>query len=129
MHRGFTLLELLVVLSLASLAVGIVVPAIGAQIAQARFRSQVVQVQDVLVSLPWRARESGATQSYSARELATLLGGENGIGEQLQLPVPLEYDARGLTKGGRVTWVRADGERVTWAIGRNFGDVVRLESP
>lgn len=104
--RGFTLLELLVVLALLGLATGLVAAPSYRMITSWRRATQAEQVLGELVALTARARERGQALALDAgavpRSTLTLLPD----GWTLQLGQPLQIRPNGACSGtdGRLSW-------------------------
>lgn len=108
---GFTLLELLVVLTLVALVAGVVAPIASRGLEAARERAAVADLRALLEGLPVRVFRQGAPQSYDASALERLLG-ELPPGWNLRLAEPLHYAASGAAGGGSVT-LQAPARTVT----------------
>lgn len=118
--RGFSLLELLVVMALLALVSGMVLPTIGRQLDASRRRGVDAQLHEVLNALPLRARAAQEPQTWGPAELRAELE-DAPADTQLRLSEPLRYDARGLATGGRVELL-LDGKVVQqWAVQANSG--------
>ena len=105
--RGFTLLELLVVLALVALVTGLVAPVAYKGLSAARERGALADLSALLEGLPMRAFRSGAAQSYDGRVLASLLP-ELPAGWRVVTEPELRYAASGVAGGGVVRLLNAD---------------------
>jgi len=124
-RRGFTLLELLLVLTLAALATALVAPNIAQRLRQSEERSLIERVEDLLAGLPSRARQAQQASSWSVEQLSAPLALDPE--PQLRLSGPLQYDARGLAAGGTVLLQKGERTLASWRIERHVGHVKRLD--
>ena len=122
--KGFTLLELLLVLVLVGLATGLVAPQLAGRLQAAETRGYLERVDDLLANLPHHARQSQQFQRVGGEELRVRLG-DLSDAYVLELPEPLQYDARGLAKGGTVILRQGDTLMATWHIEAPLGTVHR----
>ena len=123
---GFTLLELLVVLSMVALVVGLVGPSTWRQLQAARERGAVSDVEAALVSLPLQAFRRGERLSVSGEALAGGLAEPLPDGWRLEADPPLAYGPQGIAQGGQVRLRDAAGIRARWSIAPLTGEVRRL---
>lgn len=134
-ERGFTLLELLVVLMILALGAAVATPAVMRLVASVGRQNQIDQAMLVLQSLPVtamrqnRAVELPETSGYSPA-LAVLAQGNQTIqwpaetqealrDFRIWLPQPITYRANGACTGGDTYWELAGGFRL----------LIRLEAP
>jgi general secretion pathway protein G len=94
---GFTLLELLLVLTLVALLTGLVAPRMWQWLQGARMRAGIDGIRAELEALPQRA-------FADAQRVAVVAGGPLPLpdGWRLELASPLVYEANGMTAGGRL---------------------------
>ena len=122
---GFTLLELLVVLSIVAMMLGMAAPAAWRAIEAARERAAVQELVSSLQRLPLEAWQSGRPLAVGAAELERGLSNWPGNWSIL-LPERLEYGSNGVAKGGTVA-VLVDGRRQhAWRIEPRTGRVLPL---
>ncbi|MDL5032869.1 prepilin-type N-terminal cleavage/methylation domain-containing protein [Pelomonas sp. APW6] len=100
-RRGFTLLEVLVVLALLGLAAGVAAPRAMQAMAGAQERGWRNDVMARIESLPARAFLSGQPISMTAEALLRELPPPRD-GITLELRQPLRYTALGLAVGGEL---------------------------
>lgn len=110
---GFTLLEMLVVLSLLALAVGITAPRAVSWLDAARERGWRDDLRAYLESIPVRAFLSGEGRSYVSGDLLKSVPGAPDV--EVRLPEPLVYDERGVASGGTVEFYRGATKEV-WRV-------------
>lgn len=109
--RGFTLLEIIVVLAIMGLVAAVATPAVVRGIDSWRRQAQADALMDQLRALPARARAAGRPIEVSAAALA----GESpplhvDEGWTLAVPEPWQVQSNGVCQGGRVEL--HEGERV-----------------
>jgi prepilin-type N-terminal cleavage/methylation domain-containing protein len=105
--RGFTLLEMLVVLALLALVTGLVAPAMVRNLAAARERGVESDLRALLAQWPVQAFEKG--EAIEVDEAALRARVDLPEGWRIELPQPLRYTADGVASGGTVRLV--DGRR------------------
>lgn len=127
--RGFTLLELLVVLALMAMLMGIAVPGAVRALESARERGAVAELQVLLDGLPVEAFKSGRELSVTASELQTRLREriEWPAGWHLSAESALRYGPSGVAIGGRVVLDAGDHRVATWAVEPVTGVAVRTD--
>jgi general secretion pathway protein G len=123
--RGFTLLELVVVMALMSLMTALVGPRLWGWVSATRYRADIDRVLIALQSLPSATYFSGRYRQVSS---SADLGLELPPGWVLDIERPLRYEANGMTNGGTV--ILQDGERTlaAWQIIAPAGEVRSLET-
>jgi general secretion pathway protein G len=94
---GFTLLELLLVLSLVALLTGLVAPRLWQWVESARVRAGIDGARAELEALPMRAFASARRVRVDAEAPLPLPGGW-----RVELAAPLVYEANGMTAGSRL---------------------------
>lgn len=121
-RRGFTLLEMLVVLALMALATGIVLPRMSGWLDSVQERGWRADLRAYIEAMPVRAFLSGEAKRLDAPAiLAAVPGGPPGV--ELYLPEPLTYDPTGVASGGRVQFTRG-GVREVWVVQPISGRIV-----
>ena len=121
-NRGFTLLEMLVVLALMALATGIVLPRMSGWLDSVQERGWRADLRAYIEAMPVRAFLSGEEVRLDAPAiLAARPGGPPGL--ELLLPEPLIYGPTGVASGGRMQFKRG-GVREVWVIEPVSGRVV-----
>lgn len=112
--RGFTLLEMLVVLALVALATGIVLPRMAGWMDSVQERGWRVDLRAYLTGLPVRAFLAGDAMTIDAARLAEAVpGAPQGV--NVRLREPLAYSAAGVASGGQLELLRG-GVREVWVI-------------
>lgn len=120
--RGFTLLELLVVLVMLSLLTGLVAPLAVNGLNAARERAVAAELRALLEGLPVRAFSAGAAQTYDAQALSKLLD-DMPAGWVIKLDAPLQYSLSGVASGGEVNLLAAGRTPVRWRVRPVSGEV------
>lgn len=122
--RGFTLLELTVVLSLVSLLTALIGPRLWGWVASARDRAEIDRVSSALQSLP-----SATFFAGRARQIATAtdLGVTLPEGWYLETPTPLFYASNGMASGGRIALKDRGETRAEWQVEATTGEAILLE--
>jgi len=120
--RGFTLLELLVVLVMLSLLTGLVAPLAVNGLNAARERAVAAELRALLEGLPVRAFSAGAAQTYDAQALNKLLD-DMPAGWAIKLDAPLQYSLSGVASGGEVSLLAAGRTPVRWRVRPVSGEV------
>lgn len=123
-RRGFTLLELLLVMALAALLTGLVAPRMWQWVEGARLRAGVDAARASLEALPRQAFGEARRVSVGAGGASLRLP----EGWRLELSAPLVYEANGMTTGGRVR-LEADRKTVAdWIVVPPAGTVRNAEA-
>lgn len=125
--RGFTLLELLVVLALVALVTGLVAPAAYKGLTAARERGAVADFTALLESLPMRTYRSGSDRSYDSKALTALLP-ELPEGWSVAAEPHLQYAATGVAAGGVARLVSPAGPVLTLRVRAVSGEVSTSDS-
>ena len=120
--RGFTLVELVVVLALVALATGIATPAVVRGLAAARERGVLADVRVLLEGMPVRAVQSGSGLDIDAVALHRLVP-ELPEGWRLDVDPPLRYAPNGVTAGGAVRLLIPGRDPTTWRVAAVSGRV------
>ena len=123
-RKGFTLLELLVVMALMALAAGLVTPAVQRSIGAARERAVAGDLAALLDSLPVRAFQRGSELTVDALLLRQWLP-DLPEGWKIDMPQSLKYSATGVATGGRVIVLAPGQQPMEWTIGVVTGQAVR----
>jgi len=123
--RGFTLLELLVVLAIVALMTGLVAPAMLRGVAAARERGAASDLQNLLEGLPVRAFQRGGALELDANALRGLMP-ELPEGWQLDVTPALRYGASGVAAGGTVRLLGPGREPLAWRVAPVSGEVTRV---
>lgn len=112
---GFTLLELLVVLTIVALSIGLVLPSASRWVDAARERGWRADLRATLAGLPVRAFRQGEALALDAPALRALQP-ELPADLNLRLPQPLRYTAMGVAEGGQLTLGIPGQPAETWTI-------------
>ncbi len=112
--RAFTLLEMLVVLSLMALAVGIAAPRAVGWLDAARERGWRDDFRAYIEALPVRCFLAGESRQFDAQTLLNSVPDAPSRLE-LRLPHPVSYSALGVASGGEIE-LRWGDRRETWQI-------------
>ena len=121
-QRGFTLLEMIVVLAILGLATALVAPAAIRGIDSWRRQSQLDSLLDQIRALPGNARASGRPIVLSAAALKAADAPLRVDGDwTLGVPEPWNVAGNGVCAGGEVTIGNAVGSR-TIAVAPPFCD-------
>ena len=120
--RGFTLVELVVVLALVALATGIAAPAVVRGVAAARERGVLADVRVLLEGMPVRAVQSGSGLDMDAAALRRLVP-ELPAGWRLEVDPPLRYAPNGVAAGGAVRLLIPGRDPTTWRVAAVSGRV------
>lgn len=122
--HGFTLLELLVVMTLVALVAGVVAPAASRGLDAALQRGARQDALALLQSLPVRAQSAGVPQAWDADALSAALALPESWAWKLERP--LRYGPNGVAEGGTVELQVGDGERLRWRVQPFSGEVASL---
>lgn len=120
--RGFTLLEMLVVLALMALATGMALPRMSGWLDDAQERGWRADVKAYLEGMPVRAFLAGEEIRLDAAAIQLAVPG-GPASMELQLPEPLAYGSTGAAAGGRLLLLRG-GVREVWTIEPVSGHVI-----
>jgi len=111
-QRGFTLLEMIVVLGILGLATAMVVPSLLRGIDTWRRQAELDALLDQLRALPGNARGSGRSIVISKASLASQAPPLHvGADWVLQVPATWRVHANGVCDGGKVSIGNAYGTR------------------
>lgn len=127
--RGFTLLELLVVLLLLALLTGMAMPRLDAWLRGGQERLWRGELHQTLSRFPLQAYHSGEALRVDSAALRTAAGTAFPDDLDLQLAEPLLYAANGMTKGGRLVLRRPGRADELWVIQALSGEVQIVASP
>ena len=120
--RGFTLVELVVVLALVALATGIAAPAVVHGLAAARERGVRADVGVLLEGMPVRAVQRGNGLDIDSAALRRLAP-ELPEGWRLEVDPPLRYAPNGVAAGGAVRLLIPGRDPTTWRVAAVSGRV------
>ena len=123
--RGFTLLELLVVLALVALVTGLVTPAVIRGLAAARERAIASDMLALLEGLPVRAYQTGLALELDGPALRSL-GSELPQDWQLAVTPVLRYGPGGVASGGTVSLMAPGRKTLAWRVAPVSGEVEAL---
>lgn len=118
-QRGFTLLELLVVLALMGLAAAVAAPRVLTWAESAQQRALLGSVRTHLQEQPSAAFFAGRTQVLTPRPE----GWDLPPGWQLYSPQPIVYEANGMTAGGLLELRTGEQVLARWRIEAPAGQV------
>ena len=122
MARGFTLLELVVVMALAALMAGVVVPAATRGLDAARERGIASEVSATLAGLPVLAFQRGEALNVDEAMLRRHLAGLPSDW-RLEVPQSLRYTATGVSSGGIVRVLPPGRAPLAWHVQILTGEV------
>lgn len=128
MARGFTLLELLVVMALMGLAAGLVVPAAQRGIDAAQARGIASDISAVLNGLPVRAFQRGEPLTVNEPALRRLVP-DLPEDWRVVVPQPLRYGPTGVASGGQVRLVPPGRAPLAWTVRALNGEAERIDGP
>ncbi len=111
---GFTLLEMLVVLTLMGLAVGMVLPRLSVWIDGVNDRGWRADLRAYVESIPVRVFLSGEVMAVDAEALVGAVPGVP-VGMQVVVPETLSYGSNGAASGG-VIELRRNGVHEIWKV-------------
>jgi prepilin-type N-terminal cleavage/methylation domain-containing protein len=120
--RGFTLVELVVVLALVAMATGLVAPAVMRGVDAARERGARADIRVLLEGMPVRAYQGGAVLEMDATALRRLVP-ELPEAWRIEVDPPLRYAPNGVAAGGVVRLLIPDREPSVWKIATVSGQV------
>ena len=120
--RGFTLLELLLVLVLVALISGLVAPRMLQWVEAARARAGIDKVRADLEAMPRHAFAGAKRINVTTNGALSLPDGW-----RLELSNPLVYEANGMTLGGRVRIISGGRVLADWIIETPAGAVRGVE--
>ncbi len=139
-HRGFTLLELMVAISIAALLMAVSIPSANRLYESMSYRSSVGEVKSLLENARYRARLHGKSVDVwvrpETREVG--LGSEEAetLGKGIEVDVVsaaeltrdgdtavIRFYSDGSSSGGRITLRRGDSGGVALEVGWLLGEV------
>lgn len=124
-RRGFTLLEILVVLAIVALATGLVAPIAVQGLRAAEERGVRADMQALLEALPVRAFREARPLVLDGQGLARLAVLPDGW--RLQVDAPLRYDASGIADGGQVRLYGPGDALLGWRVQPITGSVQAVD--
>ncbi|MBT9500739.1 MAG: type II secretion system protein [Burkholderiaceae bacterium] len=125
--RGFTLLELLVVMALVAMVLGLVGPASMRAIDAAQERGIAADLEAALSGLPLQAFRSGQELTLDGGQIRQLVPDLPSTWD-INLDRPLRYGSSGMAAGGQVTMRVPGRAAMRWHVTAVTGDV-RAVSP
>lgn len=120
--RGFTLLEMLVVLVLIALAAGLVAPSGARWLAAARERAWQDDLRAQLLNLPLRAFHEGRALNLDASSLRELAP-DIPTDVVIELSAPLRYGPTGAAAAAEIRFAKRGAPPVVWRVMAVTGDV------
>ncbi len=119
-RRGFTLIEILVVLVVVGLMAGLALPRLFAMAQRFEWASQREQLRVDVANLGYQAYRNGRSQvlDAAARPDAAVLHVPPGW--RLEVPAPIRYHFSGVCGGGRLTVFGPDGRIEQWQLAPPF---------
>lgn len=120
--RGFTLLEMLVVLVLIALAAGFVAPAGSRWLAAARQRAWQDDLRAQILNLPLRAFHEGRALQLDASSVRELVP-DIPTDVVIELSAPLRYGPTGAASSAEIRFGKAGAPPVVWRVTAVTGDV------
>ncbi len=124
-QRGFTLLELLVVLLILGLASAVAVPQVGRWLDAAQLRGWRADLRAQIEQYPVAAFLSGEVLVIDAAALQRGLRSAPG-GASFTLKAPLRYAANGAAEGGEIRVSLGDWQAI-WRVAPVTGAVEELK--
>lgn len=122
--KGFTLLEILVVVSILALATALVSPSVLATLEGARERQAAEAVRNVVQGFPLAAFRSGAPLQVDAAQVRGRLGDwPAGFTFAIESDGLLEYSPEGAARGGVYRIVDPRGRVTRWKVEPLSGNV------
>lgn len=120
--RGFTLLEILVVLVVVSLTVGLVAPSGARWLAAARERAWQQDLRAQLTDQPLRAFREGRPLQLDAQALRSLVP-DMPADVVIELSAPLRYGPTGAASPAEIRLRRPGAPVMAWRVLAVTGDV------
>lgn len=114
-RRGFTLLELLVVMALIAMTTAVVLPAVVRWTAAAAERGWREDLAAALTALPIQAAQEARLLELDAEDVRRLVP-EFPSDVEIRLDAPLQYAPNGAAFGGHIEVRRATKVLVSWTI-------------
>lgn len=114
---GFTLLEMLVVLALAGLLAGIVLPRMAGALRSLELTNQRAEIIAAVENLGYQAYLGGKRRILGGDAEADVVSPlAMPPGWRIEAPAPIRYDLRGTCSGGVLVLIRPDRVRETYLL-------------
>lgn len=115
--RGFTLIEMLVVMAVLGLASSVVLPGMWRMLQAAQARGELVDLQAALTSLPTRRFFAGTPGQLDQDNFSALVA-PLPTGWEVSIPAPVRFAANGVCSGGTLALSAPGGLVVRYRLAR-----------